>query len=79
MPSEQQLEYEIALARNDLEQNLAELQLVVRDKLDVRRRARDAYERARRSMRSFVERNVVIATVAALLGGFWFGHRRRRA
>lgn len=77
MPSERQLEHEIALARNDLERHLAQLQVVVRETLDVRRRARAAFGRARRSMRSFVERNLVVAAVAATLAGVWLARRRR--
>jgi len=76
MPSEEQLEYEITLARNDLEQNLQELQVVVRDKLDVRKRARELYEQARAKARSLVTRNVAVAAaLIAVLGGFWFGRR----
>lgn len=76
MPSEQQLEYEITLARNDLEQNLAELQLAVREKLDVRKRAREAFERARAEVRAQVTPHVALAIGAvALLGGFWLGWR----
>ena len=76
MPSEEQLEYEITLARHDLEQNLAELQMVVREKLDVRKRAREAYERARANVRAFVTPPVAIAIgVIAILSGLWFGRR----
>lgn len=77
MPNERQLEVQIALARTDLERHLVQLQTVVRETLDVRRRARTAFERARRSMRSFVERNIVVAAVAATLVGAWLARRRR--
>jgi ElaB/YqjD/DUF883 family membrane-anchored ribosome-binding protein len=76
MPSEQQLEYEITLARHDLEQNLQELQAVVRERLDVRKRAREAFERARAEVRAHVTPHVALGIgAAALLGGFWFGWR----
>lgn len=76
MPSEEQLEYEITLARNDLEQNLQELQMVVREQLDVRKRAREAYERARAKVRALVTRRVAVAAaLVAMVGGFWFGRR----
>lgn len=76
MPSEQQLEYEITLARLDLEQNLAELQDVVRERLDVRKRAREAVEHARAKARSLVTRNVAVAAgFVALATGFWLGWR----
>jgi ElaB/YqjD/DUF883 family membrane-anchored ribosome-binding protein len=42
MPTEEQLQYEIALARIDLEANLIDLQNAIRDKVDVKRIARDA-------------------------------------
>lgn len=76
MPSEEQLEYEITLARNDLEQNLQELQVVVREKLDVRKRAREVYEQAKAKARSLVTRNVAIAAaLISVVGGIWFGRR----
>jgi hypothetical protein len=74
-PSEQQLEYEITLARNDLEANLAELQLVVREKLDVRRRAREAFERAKVVVRDLVTRNVAVTALTSLAIGFWWSRR----
>ncbi len=74
-PSEQQLEYEITLARHDLEANLAELQLVVREKLDVRRRAREAFERAKVAARKFVTRNVAVTALASVLVGLWWSRR----
>lgn len=77
MPSEQQLEYEITLARHDLEQNLQALQMVVREKLDVRKRAREAFARARARVRERVTPHVALAIGAfAILGGFWYGWRR---
>lgn len=80
MPSEQQLEYEITLARHDLEANLAELQLVVREKLDVRRMAREALERAKVRARALMTRRVVVAAtaIAALAAGL-LGYRHRHS
>jgi hypothetical protein len=77
MPSEAQLEHELTLARHDLEANLIELQLVVREKLDVRRRARVALAHARARALAFMWREVVIGSVAAFLAGLWFGRRHR--
>jgi hypothetical protein len=45
MPTEEQLQYEIALARLDLEANLVELQSAIRNKVDAKRIARDAVGR----------------------------------
>jgi hypothetical protein len=80
MPSEQQLEYEITLARHDLEANLAELQIVVREKLDVRRHAREALERVKVRARALLTRKVVVAAtaVAVLLAGL-VGYRHRHS
>jgi hypothetical protein len=47
MPTEEQLQYEIALARIDLEANLVELQSAIRNKVDAKRIARDAITRLR--------------------------------
>ncbi|HUQ02181.1 MAG TPA: hypothetical protein VM261_06765 [Kofleriaceae bacterium] len=74
-PSEQELEYEITLARNDLEANLAELQLVVREKLDVRRRAREAFERAKVVALAIATRNVAVTALASMAIGFWWSRR----
>lgn len=40
MPSEEKLAYEITMARNDLEQNIAELKQVVTDELDLGKQAK---------------------------------------
>jgi len=77
MPSEDQLEAEITRARNDLEANLQELQLVVREKLDVRKHAREALDRTKAKLRAFVTRNVMFGAAAvAGLVGFWLSRRR---
>ena len=76
MPSEQQLEYEITLARHDLEANLAELQMVVREKLDVRKRAREALARAKLRAMGLVTRNVGVLTAAALVAAGLLAFRR---
>jgi hypothetical protein len=74
-PSEEQLEYEITLARNDLEANLAQLQMVVREKLDVRQRARELFERAKAKAFELATRNVAVTALASALVGFWFSRR----
>ena len=72
--SERNIEREIDVARADLEDNLSELKATVRDKLDVRKRVREAYDRrmldarivVRRLIRRARERPLV--TIGALAG-----------
>ena len=55
MPTEEQLQYEIALARLDLEANLVELQTAIRHKVDAKRIARDAYARIQQRAHNIYE------------------------
>jgi hypothetical protein len=55
MPTEEQLQYEIALARLDLETNLVQLQTAIRNKVDVKRIARDAFARLQQRARDIFE------------------------
>ena len=59
MPTEDQLQYEIALARIDLEANLVELQTAIRNKIDAKRIARDAFWRLQqRAQRTYEVRRL---------------------
>lgn len=69
MPSEEELAYEITMARNDLEQNIAELKQVVSDELDVGKQAQ-------RVAGVVKEKAAKIYDEQAFKARLWFGQKR---
>src|SRR4051794_41025142 len=55
MPNEQKLEYEITLAREDLESNIAELKAAVVDELDVAKQAHKVFDKVKAKASAVVD------------------------
>ena len=69
MPSEEKLAYEITMARNDLEQNIAELKQVVTDELDFGKQAK-------RVAGVVKEKAAKVYDEQAFKARVWFGTKR---
>lgn len=71
-PTETQLEYEVTLARNDLEANINELKHAVQDRLDPSRLATEAVEMAKAKVHELADRKLLQAKI-------WYAKARERA
>jgi hypothetical protein len=56
MPTEEKLEYEINLARNDLEANIADLKHAIADELDVGKQARKVADKVKAKAAEVIDR-----------------------
>jgi hypothetical protein len=70
MPNEEKLAYEITMARNDLEQNIAELKQAVTDELDLGKQAHRVVEVVK-------EKAAKIADEQSFKARLWFGQKQR--
>lgn len=89
MPDQEVIEHELTAARQDLEHELGELKDTVRDKLDLKQRARQAARRSRQELTDLGRRVstgardrpgtalAVLAGLTLLIGAAVFATRRR--
>ena len=72
MPNEEKLAYEITMARNDLEQNIAELKQVVTDELDLGKQAKRVAGVVKEKASKIYDEQAFKARV-------WIGNKRNEA
>ena len=71
MPTEEKLAYEITLARNDLEQNIADLNEAVADELDLGKQAQRVAEVVK-------EKAAKVYDEQSFKARLWFGEKRQQ-
>ncbi|HEX7836458.1 MAG TPA: hypothetical protein VF469_03295 [Kofleriaceae bacterium] len=90
MRDQETIEHELAAARGNLEHELGELKDIVRDKLDVKQRVKEALQRGKEELRDLARRVeagarehpgtalALLAGLTLLVGAVVFTRRRRR-